>query len=167
MLLRRVVFYAQFALAIVLPIWVIASQSIRSGGLGWDFLAFLAVSGLLFFSLGVIAVLIGARKSVRSAKAVSWVDAGLLLAAWVSILVFGVVAETLILTLAFVLLVALFWVAVWELVTETRQRVKGFVDDLALTADKSRARTPGDAGRIVVVPPPAVDSDTDSAERSR
>jgi hypothetical protein len=61
------------------------------------------------------------------------------------------------------LLVALFWVAVWELTTETRRRVKGFVDDLALTQQKARAQTPGDAGRIIVVKPPAVGTD----ERSR
>ena len=61
------------------------------------------------------------------------------------------------------LLVALFWVAVWELTVETRKRVKGFVDDLALTPQKARARTPGDAGPIVVVPPPIGGTD----ERSR
>lgn len=163
MLIRRGVYYAQFALAIVLPIWVIASQSIRADAIGWDFLAFLVVAGILFFSLAVIGALIAARKSARAARAVSWLDAGLLLAAWVAILVFGVFSAAPILALAFGLLVVLFWVAVWELATETRRRVRGFVDDLALTADKSRARTPGDAGRIVVVPPPVDGGDDRSA----
>lgn len=168
MLLRRVVFYAQFALVIVMPVWVLASQSIRAEGIGWDFLAYMAVAGILFFSLAVIALLVVARKSVRVARAVSWPDAGVLLAAWASLLVFGIFSATPLLVLVVVLLVVMFWLAVWELITETRRRVKGFVDDLALTADKSRVRTPGDAGRIVVVPPPAADADqAQTGERSR
>jgi len=159
MVFRRAVFYAQFALSIVLPGWVLVSQSARAG-IGWNFLAVLVVSALLFAALAVIAGVILARKSVRVAKAVSWPDAGLLLAIWASLLVYGVIAASPIVALVIALLVALFWVAVWELVTETRRRVRGFVDDLALT--QQRPRTPGKAGPVIVIPPPAVGADDGS-----
>jgi len=96
------------------------------------------------------------------AKAVSWPDAGLLLAIWASVLVYGVLSVSPIVAIVVALLIALFWVAVWELTTETRRRVRGFVDDLALTPQSSRARMPGDAGRIIVVPPPVVGTDDGS-----
>lgn len=159
MLIRRAVYYAQFALTVVLPGWVLIGRGILADGIGWEFLVYLLLCPLLFVALAVLAALVSARKSVRVAKAVSWPDAGLLLALWASLLVYGLFAVTPLAALVVVLIVALFWVALWELTDETRKRVRGFVDDLALTPEMARARTPGDAGRIIVVPPPALDPD--------
>jgi len=163
MLIRRAVYYAQFALAVALPAWTLIGRGILADGIGWEFLVYLVLCPLLFVTLAVLAALVTARKSVRDAKAVSWLDAGLLLALWASLLVYGLFAVTPLAALVVILIVALFWVALWELATETRRRVRGFVDDLALTPEMARTRAPGDAGRIIVVPPPAVEGD----QRSR
>ena len=163
MLIRRAVYYAQFALAVVLPAWVLIGRGILADGIGWEFLVYLVLCPALFFTLAVLAGLVTARRSVRVEKAVSWLDAGVLLALWAALLVYGLFAVSPLAALVVALLVALFWIAVWELTVETRKRVQGFVDDLALTPEKARARTPGDAGRIIVVPPPAIGAD----ERSR
>jgi hypothetical protein len=163
MLIRRAVYIAQFALTVVLPGWVLIGRGVLADGIGWEFLVYLVLCPVLFDSLAVFAALVSARKSVRVARAVSWPDAGLLLALWASLLVYGLFAFPVIAALVVVLIVALFWVALWELTDETRRRVLGFVDDLALTPEMARTRVPGDAGRIIVVPPPAIDTD----DRSR
>jgi len=168
MLIRRAVYIAQFALTVVLPGWVLIGRGVLADGIGWEFLVYLVLCPLLFVSLAVVTGLISARKSVRVARAVSWPDAGLLLALWASLLVYGLFALPLVAALVVALVVALFWVALWELTDETRRRVRGFVDDLALTPEMARTRTPGDAGRIIVVPPPAVGAESQrSDDRSR
>jgi len=52
-----------------------------------------------------------------------------------------------------VLVVGMFWLAVWELITETRRRVNSFMTSLEATAQGTTSRvTPSNADVIVIRP---------------
>jgi hypothetical protein len=152
MLLRRAVYLAQFPLAVVLPLWVLVTRGIIADGIGVDFLVYLFACPVLFVALATISGLISARKQVRVSRAVSWLDAGMLAALWIAIAAYGLFAETGLAAVVVILLALTGWVVTWELVEETRSRIRGFAAGL-----EAGPRRPGDAGRIVVVPPERFD----------
>lgn len=124
MFVRRAFYYWQFIAAVVLPIWLLVGWGVFGGG-GWGLLGLLLVSPLAFIALLAIALLIYARKSVRQAHAVSWIDVGLLTLWHLSIVgvgFYGASANWFGVG-AIVIAIAAFWVVLWELVTETRKRV--------------------------------------------
>ena len=142
MIYRRVLFYWQFTAVVLLPGWVLVGQSLWGNGLRWDFLLYMVLSAFLAFYLLVIFALTRARKVVRVERAVSWPDA-IVTSVWHSaLLAFGFVAHPAILALIVVGGIAAFWVAVWQLFTETRSRVTA-----AFTLpDFQRDAAPVDAG---------------------
>jgi hypothetical protein len=148
MIFRRAVLIAQAPLAVMLPVWVFISRGIVADGIGLQSVVYIFACPLMFVILAIVTALTWARKLVRLDRAVSWTDTALLSALWAVLIVYGFFAETIIAALAVVLLLLAFWYFVFELITETRARLKSF------TMGLEASRKPGDAGPIIVVPDP-------------
>ena len=155
-----------FPMAFVLPVWVLVSRGIVLDGIGWELLVYLIVCPILFIALLVISGIITWRPGIRAAGAVSWWDVGVVGALWLVLLAAGFVAHPAIVAAAIVLLLAAFWVVVWQLVREGRRRVKAVMDDIDATTRGARSSLrqpqPVDIGEVIVVtsrdvtPPDAV-----------
>ena len=153
MLLRRAVFVAMFPAAVILPLWILVTRGIVADGIGWAFIAYLFACPILFVLLAAITGIVTARKSVRNARAVSWWDAVVLVVLWVALVASGIFALPLVAAAVVVLVVGMFWLAVWELITETRRRVNSFMTSLEATAQGTTSRvTPSNADVIVITP---------------
>lgn len=153
MLFRRAVYAAMFPAAVILPLWVLVTRGIVGNDTGWDFVVFLFVCPILFVLMGAASGLVMARKSVREQRAVSWWDAIGLTLLWVALVASGIFAVSALAATVAILVIALFWLAVWELVTETRNRVTNFMTALDATAQGATSRvTPTNAPVIVITP---------------
>lgn len=126
MIIRKAFYWWLFPSAVVLPVWLLIGWAAFHTGSGWTFLGLLLLCPLLFLAMLAVGGILIARKSVREARAVSWYDAGLL-AAWnASIIAFGFFpgdAAGWLAVLGVLLFLALFWLGIWELMTELRARV--------------------------------------------
>jgi uncharacterized membrane protein YoaK (UPF0700 family) len=153
MLFRRAVFVAMFPAAVLLPLWVLITRGIVADGIGWAFLAYLFACPILFVLMAIVSALITARKSTRDARAVSWRDASVLTALWVAVAASGVFAVPLLAVAVVVLVIGAFWLAAWELLTETRSRVNTFMTGLEATAQGTTSRvSPSNSDVIVITP---------------
>jgi hypothetical protein len=128
MLLRRSLYYAQFALAIIAPVWVLVSRGIIADGLRTSLLLYVILTPVLTVALAAITGVIVARKSVRVPKAVSWLDAAVLIGVWLSLFVYGLFGVPLLAVVVVLVMIVGFWAVVWELFVETRTRIKGLFD---------------------------------------
>jgi len=154
MVLRRALYYWQFIAVIVLPVWVLLARGITGSSVGWDFLLFLILCPLLAFTLLGIAGLTAVRKSVRSTRTVSWIDVGVLAVWHAAIIAYGFVDAAFIAALIVIVAIAAFWVALWQLVTETRNRFTNLVEGFEREAQ--RPAQPGerlDNGRVIIIDP--------------
>ena len=151
MIIRRALYFAQFGAALILPLWIFVARGIVTNDTGWDTLAYVILCPVLFVVMIGISAIVTARKSVRSARAVSWIDVAAQLLLYAALITAGFVTTIAFLVIAVVILVAFFWVAVWELVRETRARFQGFVDEINLQSQPI-VRLPDDA-RVIVVKP--------------
>lgn len=123
MWLRRAFFYLQFWVIAVLPLWMLIGRGIQLDRPGWGLIALLIATPLLSVALLAVLGLTMARRSVRRARMVSWLDVGVLSAWYVSIILMGLIAEPITIVIAVVVGLAVFWTMVWQLVMETRDRV--------------------------------------------
>lgn len=123
MWLRRGFFYAQFWAIPVLPLWLLIARGVAIDGIGWEFVVLLFAAPLLSLALIIVMGLTMARKAVRRARMLSWIDVGVLGAWYASVIVAGIYSYPLLAVLAVSLIVVAFWSAVWQWVVETRQRV--------------------------------------------
>ncbi len=123
--IRRAFYYWQFAAVFVLPAWLFVGWGVF-GGSGWGFVGLLIAAPLVFISLLVIALIIYARPAVRSSKAVSWKDVGLLVVLHGSIIALGFFSDatSLFVVVAIAAAVAGFWLSIWELFTESARNMK-------------------------------------------
>jgi len=158
MILRRALYYAQFGAAVVLPLWIFISKGIIDDGLGWDIVVYLFVCPALFVFMLAIAGIMMSRKSVRSAKALSWYDTGVLLVLYAALIAMGFVAWPVLAIVVVLALIGGFWLAVWESITEARERFRGFVDDIndqarGTTALPTEARVLPTDARVIVIKP--------------
>jgi hypothetical protein len=128
MILRRAVYWAQFALAVLLPLWVLVSRGIIADGIGWQFVVYLVLCPMLFIALAAITGLTVARKRVRTAHAVSWLDAATLVVIWAAVFSYGLFSFPALAAIVVLAILVGFWAAVWQLVRETRDRVKGYFE---------------------------------------
>jgi hypothetical protein len=158
---RRGVFYAMLGAVVVLPVWLLVSRGIIFTDTGWDFLGYLILAPLLAVALAVVAGLVWARKSVRTTRAVSSLDAALLTAWYLSIALYGASGDegiaTAIAVLAVLLAVASFWAAGWQLVRETRSRLRGIVTTFEQQAMPRGGQQPGPgdgSGPVIRIDPP-------------
>ncbi|MBH0129456.1 MFS transporter [Salinibacterium sp. NK8237] len=154
MMIRRAFYYWQFIAVVVLPVWVLIARGIYGSSVGWDFVLFLILCPILAFVLLAIAGLTVARKSVRDSRSVSWIDAGLLTVWHAAIIIYGFVDASFPAALIVIVAIAAFWIALWQLVTETRNRFTTLVE--GFERDAQRPSHPGeklDNGRVIILEP--------------
>lgn len=123
MWLRRAFFYAQFWMIPVLPLWLLIATGLSINGAGWELLALLIAAPLLSLALIVVMGLTMARKAVRRARMLSWIDVGILGIWYASVVLAGAFSHPMLAVLAISLTFVAFWSAVWQWVVETRERV--------------------------------------------
>jgi hypothetical protein len=156
MLLRRVFYRWQVAAAIVLPLWLVVGTAVFGGSAGGA-LSLVLLAPVLGVAMLIVAGLIFARKSVRTAQAVSWPDAGVLALWQASVVVTGFQTPGAGWFAALVIVAGLgaFWLAVWELAGETRRRISGAMNAFAQAAATPQTRHPspriGADGPVIVV----------------
>jgi hypothetical protein len=126
-IIRKAFYWWLFPSAVVLPAWLLVGWAAFSQGSGWSFLGLLVLCPILFVAMLVVGGIVMARRSVREQCAVSWWDVALFAAWHLSIIGFGFFvpgATGWFAVLGILLFVAVFWVSVWELLRETRERVQ-------------------------------------------
>ncbi|MCU1438096.1 MAG: hypothetical protein JWP66_1183 [Naasia sp.] len=154
MLARRAFFFWQLAAIVVLPAWLLLGWAIW--GSAGTFAAIALATPFLVLALIGVAGITYARKSVRSSRTVSWLDVGVA-GAW-HLAVVGVgffsPATSVFAALAVALAIAAFWSAAWQLVTETRKRVKKVFEAIDRAGRPTGAvQPPMDAGEYIVISP--------------
>jgi hypothetical protein len=156
MYLRRALFYWQFIAAIALPSWVLIGRGIILDGVGWDLLLYLVLCPVLFVVMLIVAGLTAARKEVRTARAVSWSDAAVIVAWHVAIISYGFIASSALSVVIVVLALVAFWNAVWQLFAETRTRVQNALSLDPIEVGNYPAQPTSeapDAGKIIIINP--------------
>src|SRR5690606_28300103 len=86
MWLRRAFYYAQYWAIPVLPLWLLIGRGITIDGPGWEFVVLLFAAPALSLALIVVMGITMARRSVRRARLVSWLDVGVL-TGWYAVVV--------------------------------------------------------------------------------
>jgi hypothetical protein len=121
---RRVFYYWQFIAVVVLPAWLLVGASVF-GASGWMVLGSFFGGVLLGIGLLAVALLIYARKEVRTRKAVSWADVGVLTLwhAMISAVGFSTASSGLP-VLVVVVGLAAFWFVSWEFYNAARARMR-------------------------------------------
>ncbi len=154
MLIRRALYYWQFAAAIVLPTWILVARGILGSSVGWTLAVFILLCPMLALAMFAIAGVTTARKSVRTQRAVSWVDAAVIVGWHAAIITYGFVDVSGVAVLVVLVAVAGFWIAVYLLFRETRTRVRqvmaGF--EQASNTPASTNKNPQD-GRVIILEP--------------
>jgi hypothetical protein len=123
MWLRRAFFGWLIPSAFLLPLWLFIGWGIFNAG-GWAFLwvLFLAIPSVFVGQL-VLTLLVRARASVRSTRAVSWWDV-LGFTVWHALTIsLGFFAQAWwapVMVLTVIVAVALFWLELWQLLREAR-----------------------------------------------
>lgn len=154
MFYRRILYLGQFVMAAVLPVVVLIVRGLLDEGAAWEFLAYLLICGLLAIVMFLVAGLTRARKSVRSSRAVSTLDAVILSAWYLSLLLYAIWPLTGFAIVALLLTVAAPWVAGWLLFTETRRRFRGMVAEFEQAARPPMRPGGGEQSpRVIVIKP--------------
>ena len=125
MLIRRAFYRWQYLAIVVLPVWLAVGWAIFGGG-GWGTLGLVLVVPIAVIALGVVALLVSVRPTVREERAVSWTDVGVL-GGWHAAIIgtgFYGASATLFGVLAILLSIAAFWLAIWQLIGDGARRVQ-------------------------------------------
>ena len=155
MLLRRSLYYAQFAMAIIMPAWVLVSRGVLADGIGAQLIVYLVVCPILTIAMVVMAALIAARASVRAAKALSWRDVALQLSIWLSLFVYGLLAYPLLAVLIVLLVIGGFWLVLVEFLREAKQWVTSMLETPAAPSRRpTTINGPTSGPNVIIVPPP-------------
>jgi tryptophan-rich sensory protein len=141
MWIRRAFYWVQLAAIVVLPSWIMIARSISPSGLGTqDLLVFLAWPALTVSMIVVLGVT-WARKSVRSTKTLSWTDVVSLGIWYLIAIAYGVfvsqsaeLAAGLTGGMLALASLAVFAIAVWQLMVAARRRVETVFASLDYTA---------------------------------
>ncbi len=123
MWLRKAFYYAQYWAIPVLPLWLLIGRGIAIDGSGWELIFLLFAAPALSVALIVVMGLTVARKAVRRSRLLSWLDVGVLAAWYTSLVLAGLFTNPLVAVLAIGMTLAAFWIAVWQLVVEARNRI--------------------------------------------
>jgi hypothetical protein len=151
MYIRRALFFWQFIAVVVLPLWVLIARGIFGSSVGWEFIFFVVVCPILAIAMGAVAGLTYARKSVRSARTVSWLDVGILTVWHAAIIAYGFNDSPLLATLIVLGAIVGFWAAVWQLFTETSRRVRGALAGFEQTASSGASRPNPESPRVIIL----------------
>jgi hypothetical protein len=128
-IIRRIFYSWQFAAVAVLPLWLLIGSAIFGTG-GWAVLGVFFGAVALGLSLLVVALLVYARKEVRTSRMVSWADVGML-TLWHGLIVGIGFAENASGWLSVLVVfggIGAFWFALWELFAATRKRMRAMID---------------------------------------
>jgi len=134
----------------VLPLWLLIGYGVFGAGPAGFFLLFLGCA-VLFVFLAVIAGLTRLRPVVRERRALGGRESVLLLAWHAALVGLGFFSATGVgfAVASVVLGLGVFWLTVWQLAREWRDRVSGAV---APASSPSRpTRHPGDDGDVIIV----------------
>lgn len=154
--IRRSARYWMFVAVVLLPAWVLIGRGILGSSMGWDLLLYIFLCPILGLALLAFAGITVARKAVREERAVSWTDIGVMAVWHGAIIAYGFWDATPLAVLVVLGAIAAFWIAVWQLFTETRQRVKGVIAGFEEAARMpQQPRTPHDAGDhdVIIIEP--------------
>ena len=152
MLLRRSLYYAQFAMAIIMPTWVLVSRGILADGVGAKLIVYLVLCPLLTIAMVVMATIIAARGSVRASKALAWRDVALQIAIWLTLFTYGLFAYPLLAVLVVLLVIGGFWLVLVELLREAKTWVTTMLD-VPAAKPRSNIEGPTSGPNVIVVPP--------------
>jgi hypothetical protein len=163
MLIRRAFRRWQYIAVVALPVWLAVGWAIFGGG-GWGTLGLVFAVPIAFIALGVVALLVNVRPTVREERAVSWVDVGVIGAWHAAIIGTGVygASATLFGVFAILLAIAAFWLAIWQLVGDGARRVQASMAEFERLAAQQQApgvrpdagsarRPPDDGGDDVII----------------
>jgi len=157
-IIRKAFYWWLFPAAVVLPIWVLVGWAAFSQGSGWSFLGLLVLCPILFVAMLIVGGIVMARRSVREKRAVSLWDVALFTAWHLSIVGFGFFVPGLtgwFAVAGILLFIGTFWVALWELLTETRSRVRQTFAAYERAAQPQQAEHSAadvvDAGEYIVI----------------
>ncbi|TFC18986.1 MFS transporter [Cryobacterium algoritolerans] len=124
MFVRRLFYYWQFIAVLVLPAWLLVGASVF-GASGWMVVGSFFGGVLLGIGLLLVALLIYARKDVRTRRAVSWADVGALTLWHALIVALGFTARSGGLPVLIVVVgLAAFWFVIWEFYSAARARMR-------------------------------------------
>ncbi len=125
MLIRRAFLWWLIAAAVVLPIWLGIGWIVFGQG-GWGTLGLVITVPVAFITLGVVALLVRIRPTVRAERAASWIDVGVIGALHAAVIGVGFYGEggSFFGVMAILLAIAAFWTSVWQLVTDGAKRMQ-------------------------------------------
>ncbi|WP_173924281.1 hypothetical protein [Agromyces sp. Marseille-P2726] len=147
MLIRRGFLTWLTAAAVVLPIWLGIGWAIFGGG-GWGTLGLVVAVPVAFIALAVVALIVWIRPTVRSQRAASWTDVGVIGAWHLAIIATGFygASATLFGVLAILLAIASFWIGIWQLISDGARRMQATMTEFErLAAQQAGASIPPDA----------------------
>jgi hypothetical protein len=157
MLVRKAFFYWQFAAVVVLPVWILVGWTVWSGG--DQFLGVAISAPLLVLALLGVAGITYARKSARTTRTASWLDVGVAGAWHLAVIAAGFFgpATGAFAALSVALGIAAFASVAWQLVQETRRRVRRVFETIQRGAvpygTPAVKQAPLDAGEYLVIRP--------------
>jgi hypothetical protein len=154
MVVRKAFYYWQFAAVAVLPAWLLLGWALW--GAGGDFAGVAIATPFLVLALLGVAGTTFARKSARTTRTASWWDVGIAGAWHASVIATGFFTAgiSLFAALAVALGIAAFWSAAWQLVDETRKRVRAVFEQVQRGAvPYQQKQAPLDAGEYLVIRP--------------
>ncbi|MCD2442436.1 hypothetical protein LQ757_09135 [Agromyces sp. SYSU K20354] len=147
MLLRRLFYRWQFIAIIALPVWLLVGWAVFGSG-GWGTLGLAIVVPVAFIALGIVALLVNARPTVRAERAVSWIDVGVLGAWHASIIATGFYGSggAWFAVFAVIGAIAAFWFSLWQLISDGAQRMKASMAEFERLAAQQQGAPGGPAG---------------------
>src|SRR3954449_9109600 len=154
MLVRKAFYYWQFAAVAVLPAWLLIGWALW-GQAGSFAAVAISTPFLVLALLGVLGLTV-ARQSVRQTRTVSWLDVGVAGAWHVFVIATGLfgVATAAFAALSVAAGIIAFASSGWQLVDETRKRVRRVFETFQGGAVAYRPKQQTlDAGEYVVLPP--------------
>jgi hypothetical protein len=165
-IIRRAFYFALFPAAAVLPAWLLVGWALFGAG-GWGLLGVLLGSLALFIGMMATSALIIARATVREQRAVAWPDVGLQFLNYAAIAALGFFPPvgSVLVVLVILLSIATFWIVLWELFADMRQRVRTVFAGFENAAQSQGTAAPGiraDGEYIVIETSTTAKPDQDS-----
>ena len=164
MLIRQAFLRWLVAAVLVLPIWLAVGWAVFGGG-GWGTLGLIITVPVAFLALGIIALVVWARPTVRAERAVSWTDVSVIGAWHASIIGIGFYGQgsAFFGVAAILLAIAAFWVAIWQLVSDGARRMQATMSEFERLAAQQAGTSAGQdaAGGTPRTRPPFDDGDGD------
>lgn len=157
MLVRKAFFYWQFAAVVVLPVWILVGWTVW--GRAGQFAGVAIAAPFLVLALLGVAGVTYARKSARTTRTTSWLDVGVAGAWHLAVVAAGFfgAGTGAFAALSVALGIAAFASATWQLVQETRRRVRRVFENIQRGAvpygTPAAKPAPLDRGEYLVIRP--------------